>query len=124
MILKCESTFAPETPKSIIESVTKYNYIVAVLHPGNAPLVRHILMHPDVTDPYAQKKIVRKSSEPLEWNENAEQAFPTAKSATAEATFLRHPIPGAQWADSSRVAIDTTLSQSSQETWEPFLHET
>ncbi|GFT90104.1 RT_RNaseH_2 domain-containing protein [Trichonephila clavipes] len=71
-----------------------------------------------------QNSSVRKSSEPLEWNENAEQAFPTAKSATAEATLLRHPIPGAQWADSSRVAIGCTLSQSSQETWEPFLHET
>ncbi|GFU25918.1 uncharacterized protein TNCV_5104311 [Trichonephila clavipes] len=51
-----ESTFALATPKPIIESVTKYNYIVANLPPNTASLVRDILMHPDAKDPYAQIK--------------------------------------------------------------------
>ncbi|GFV97350.1 hypothetical protein TNCV_2038601 [Trichonephila clavipes] len=66
---------------------------------------------------------VRKSSEPLKWNENAEQAFLAAKNAIAEATLLRHPIPGAQlslWVDASDIAIGGTLSQLSQGKWEPI----
>ncbi|GBM99470.1 hypothetical protein AVEN_173219-1 [Araneus ventricosus] len=66
---------------------------------------------------------VCKSSEQLKWNENAEQAFIAAKNAIAEATLLRHPIPGAQlslWVDASDVAIGGTLSQLSQGKWEPI----
>ncbi|GFX58176.1 retrovirus-related Pol polyprotein from transposon opus [Trichonephila clavipes] len=51
---------------------------------------------------------VRRSSEPLKWNENAEQACLAAKNAIAEATLVRHPIPGAQlslWVDASDIAI-------------------
>ncbi|GFX96361.1 retrovirus-related Pol polyprotein from transposon opus [Trichonephila clavipes] len=42
---------------------------------------------------------------------------------TAEATLLRHPIPGAQisvWVDASNIAIGGTLSQLSQGKWEPI----
>ncbi|GFW09949.1 hypothetical protein TNCV_4207141 [Trichonephila clavipes] len=59
---------------------------------------------------------VRKSSEPLTWNENAEQAFLAAKNAMAEATLLRDLIPGAQlslWMNASDIAIGGTLSQLS-----------
>ncbi|GFW45289.1 retrovirus-related Pol polyprotein from transposon 17.6 [Trichonephila clavipes] len=66
---------------------------------------------------------VRKSSEPLTWNENAEQAFPAVKNAIAEATLLRHPIPGAQlslWVDALDTAIGGTSSQLSQGKWEPI----
>ncbi|GFX85064.1 transposon Ty3-I Gag-Pol polyprotein [Trichonephila clavipes] len=56
----------------------------------------------------------RKLSEPLPWNENTEQAFLAAKNAIAEATLLRHTIPGAQlslWMDASDIAIGGTSSQ-------------
>ncbi|GFX07579.1 transposon Ty3-I Gag-Pol polyprotein [Trichonephila clavipes] len=51
---------------------------------------------------------VRKSSEPLTWNENAEQTFLAVKNAMVEATLLRHPIPGAHLSlrgDASDIAI-------------------
>ncbi|GFT61247.1 retrovirus-related pol polyprotein from transposon tnt 1-94 [Trichonephila clavipes] len=47
-----------------------------------------------------------------------------AKNAIAEATLLRHPIPGAQlglWVDASDIAIGGTLSQSSQGKWGPIV---
>ncbi|GBM14138.1 hypothetical protein AVEN_60967-1 [Araneus ventricosus] len=74
-------------------------------------------------------QIVRKTSEQLKWNENAEQAFIDAKNAIAEATLLRHTIPGARlslWVEASDVAMGATLSKLSQEQWEPiafYLHE-
>ncbi|GFV04615.1 retrovirus-related Pol polyprotein from transposon opus [Trichonephila clavipes] len=65
--IMCESTFALATPKPIPESVTNYNYIyiVANLPPDTASLVRDILMHPDVTDLYAQIKseLINRSGE-------------------------------------------------------------
>ncbi|GBM73953.1 hypothetical protein AVEN_29615-1 [Araneus ventricosus] len=66
---------------------------------------------------------VRKSSEKLKWNENAEQAFIAAKTAIAEATLLRQTIPGTQlslWVDASDVAIEGTLSQLSHFQWGPI----
>ncbi|GBN83551.1 Retrovirus-related Pol polyprotein from transposon 17.6 [Araneus ventricosus] len=66
---------------------------------------------------------VCKSSAQLKWNENAEQAFIAAKDTIAEATLLRHPIPGAQlslWIDASDVAIGGTLSHLSQGQFEPI----
>ncbi|GFW20757.1 hypothetical protein TNCV_1049781 [Trichonephila clavipes] len=42
------------------------------------------------------------------WNETAEQAFLAVKTVMAEATLLRHPVPGAQlslWVDASDIAI-------------------
>ncbi|GFX70915.1 transposon Ty3-G Gag-Pol polyprotein [Trichonephila clavipes] len=66
---------------------------------------------------------VCKSPEPLKWNENAEQAFLAAKNAIAEATLLRHPIPGSKlslWVNASDNAIGGTLSQLSQGKWEPI----
>ncbi|GBN63691.1 hypothetical protein AVEN_180259-1 [Araneus ventricosus] len=66
---------------------------------------------------------VRKSSEQLKWNENAEQAFIAAKNAIVEATLLRHSIPGAKlslWVDASDVAIRGTLPQLSQGQFEPI----
>ncbi|GFS79759.1 transposon Ty3-G Gag-Pol polyprotein [Trichonephila clavipes] len=67
---------------------------------------------------------VRISSEPLKWNENAEQVFLTPKNAISEATLLRNPIPEAQlglWVDASDIAIGCTLSQLSQGKWEPIV---
>ncbi|GFS84251.1 retrovirus-related Pol polyprotein from transposon opus [Trichonephila clavipes] len=61
---------------------------------------------------------VRKSSEPLTWSENAEQAFLAVKNAMAETTLLRRPVPGAQlnlWVYASDIAIGGTSSQLSQE---------
>ncbi|GFS73431.1 transposon Ty3-G Gag-Pol polyprotein [Trichonephila clavipes] len=66
---------------------------------------------------------VCKSSEPLKWNENAEQAFIVATNAVTEATLLRHPIPAAELSlsvDASDIAIGTTLSQLSQGRWKPI----
>ncbi|GFV13690.1 retrovirus-related Pol polyprotein from transposon 412 [Trichonephila clavipes] len=80
-----------------------------------APIVQFLEGYTNQKKSYSS---VRKSSEPLKWNENAEQAFLAAKNAIAEATLLRHPITGAQlslWVDTSGIAIGGTLSQLSQE---------
>ncbi|GBN11656.1 hypothetical protein AVEN_102856-1 [Araneus ventricosus] len=85
-----------------------------------APIVQFLEGH---TNKKKFHSSVRKSSEQLKWNENAEQAFLAAKNAIAEATLLRHLIPGAQlslWVDASDVAIGGTLSHLSQEKWEPI----
>lgn len=65
----------------------------------------------------------KKKEHPLEWNEVAKQAFHNAKTAIAEATLLRHPIPNAKlslWTDASDVAIGSTLMQFSNNSWEPI----
>ncbi|GBM41045.1 Transposon Ty3-I Gag-Pol polyprotein [Araneus ventricosus] len=85
-----------------------------------APIVQFLEEH---TNKKKSRSGVCKSSEQLKWNETAEQAFIAAKNAIAEATLLRHPIPGAQLSlsvDASDVAIGGTLSQLSQEKWEPI----
>ncbi|GBN60689.1 Transposon Ty3-G Gag-Pol polyprotein, partial [Araneus ventricosus] len=85
-----------------------------------APIVQFLEGH---TNKKKSHSSVRKSFEQLKWNETAEQAFLAAKNAIAEATLLRHPIPGAQlslWVDASDVAIGGTLSQLSQGKWEPI----
>ncbi|GBM89585.1 Retrovirus-related Pol polyprotein from transposon opus [Araneus ventricosus] len=85
-----------------------------------APIIQFLEGHSNKKKSHSS---VRKSSEQLKWNENAEQAFLAAKNAIAEATLLRHPIPGAQlslWVDASDVAIGGALSQLSQGKWEPI----
>ncbi|GBM54014.1 Transposon Ty3-I Gag-Pol polyprotein [Araneus ventricosus] len=57
-----------------------------------APIVQFLEGH---TNKKKSRSSVCKSSEQLKWNENEEQAFIAAKNAIAEATLLRHPIPGA-----------------------------
>ncbi|GBM87450.1 hypothetical protein AVEN_90459-1 [Araneus ventricosus] len=51
-----------------------------------APIVQFLEVH---TNKKKSRSSVRKSSEQLKWNENAEQVI-------AEATLLRYPIPGTQ----------------------------
>ena len=66
---------------------------------------------------------VRDNSEHLLWNENAEKAFIASKNAIAQATLLRHPIPGAQlsvWVDASDIAVGGTLNQFFNNNWEPI----
>ncbi|GBM83033.1 Transposon Ty3-G Gag-Pol polyprotein [Araneus ventricosus] len=78
-----------------------------------APIVQFLEGHTNKKKSHSR---VCKSFEQLKWNENAEQAVLAAKNAIAEATLLRHPIPGAQlslWVDASDVAIGDTLSQLS-----------
>ncbi|GBN11224.1 Transposon Ty3-G Gag-Pol polyprotein [Araneus ventricosus] len=85
-----------------------------------APIVQVLEGH---TNKKKSRSSVCKSSEQLKWNENAEQAFIAAKNSIAEATLLRHPIPGAKlslWVDASYVAIGDTLSRLSQGKWEPI----
>ncbi|GFV15031.1 hypothetical protein TNCV_3979511 [Trichonephila clavipes] len=53
---------------------------------------------------------------PLEWTEEAENSFTAAKTALADATLLKHPIPGATlsvWTDASNFAIRSSLMQLS-----------
>ncbi|GBM96322.1 Transposon Ty3-I Gag-Pol polyprotein [Araneus ventricosus] len=60
---------------------------------------------------------------PLEWTEEAEISFTAAKTALADATILKHPIPGVTlsvWTDASNVAIGNTLMQLSNGNWEPI----
>ncbi|GBN43170.1 Transposon Ty3-I Gag-Pol polyprotein [Araneus ventricosus] len=71
-----------------------------------APIVQFLEGH---TNKKKSRSSVCKSSEQLKWNENEEQAFIAAKNAIAEATLLRHLIPGAHlslWVDASDVAIE------------------
>ncbi|GFV05752.1 hypothetical protein TNCV_3078461 [Trichonephila clavipes] len=58
----------------------------------------------------------------IQWTEEAEQAFNDAKNALADATLLRHPIPGAKlslWTDASDKAVGGSLMQLCQNNWEP-----
>ncbi|GFW77509.1 helicase domino [Trichonephila clavipes] len=60
---------------------------------------------------------------PLEWTEEAENSFTVAKTALADATLLKHPIPGATlsvWTDASNFAIGSSLMQLSNSNWEPI----
>ncbi|GBM37946.1 hypothetical protein AVEN_46250-1 [Araneus ventricosus] len=85
-----------------------------------APIVQFLERH---TNKKKSRSSVRKSSEQLKWNENAEQAFIPAENAIAEATLLSHFIPGALlslWIDTSDIAIGGTLSQLSQGKFEPI----
>ncbi|GFT91424.1 retrovirus-related Pol polyprotein from transposon opus [Trichonephila clavipes] len=61
----CESTFTLANPKPITESVTKYNYIAANLHPNTASLNRDVLIPPDAIDLYTQIKneLINRSGE-------------------------------------------------------------
>ncbi|GFV38496.1 retrovirus-related Pol polyprotein from transposon opus [Trichonephila clavipes] len=96
-----------------------YRYLIPKAAHILAPIVQFLEGH---TNQKKSHSSVRKSSKPLKWNENAEQAFLAAKNAIAEATLLRHPIPGAQlslWVDTSDIAIGGTLSELSQGKWEP-----
>ncbi|GFT07357.1 transposon Tf2-11 polyprotein [Trichonephila clavipes] len=57
----------------------------------------------------------------IQWTEEAEQAFNDAKNALADATLLRHPIPGAKlslWTDASDKAVSGSLMQLCQNNWE------
>ncbi|GFV14000.1 retrovirus-related Pol polyprotein from transposon opus [Trichonephila clavipes] len=66
----------------------------------------------------------------IQWTEEAEQAFNDAKNALADATLLRHPIPGPKlslWTDASDKAVGGSLMQLCQNNWEPvafFVSET
>ncbi|GFU32796.1 transposon Tf2-11 polyprotein, partial [Nephila pilipes] len=56
-------------------------------------------------------------------SEGAEKTFTDAKKALAEATPLKHPIPGALlslWTDASDVAIGSSLMQLCGDKWEPI----
>ncbi|GFU70057.1 hypothetical protein TNCV_1602091 [Trichonephila clavipes] len=60
---------------------------------------------------------------PLEWTEEAENSFTAAKTALADATLLKHPIPGATlsvWTDASNFAIGSSLMQLSNSNWKPI----
>ncbi|GFT71178.1 transposon Ty3-G Gag-Pol polyprotein [Trichonephila clavipes] len=86
-----------------------------------APIAQFLEGH---TNQKKSHSSVRKSSKPLKWNENAEQAFLAVENVKVEATVLKHPIPGAQlslWVDASDIAIGGTLSQLSQGKWEPIV---
>ncbi|GFS83719.1 protein KIAA0100 [Nephila pilipes] len=73
-----------------------------------------------------RKKSLRPTavSEPsLQWSEEAEKSFTDTKKALAEATLLKHPIPGALlslWTDASDVAIGNSLMQLCDDKREPI----
>ncbi|GFT96563.1 hypothetical protein TNCV_5022201 [Trichonephila clavipes] len=59
----------------------------------------------------------------IQWTEEAEQAFNDTKNALADATLLRHPIPGAKlslWTDASDKDVGGSLMQLCQNNWEPI----
>ncbi|GFT06358.1 retrovirus-related Pol polyprotein from transposon opus [Trichonephila clavipes] len=73
-----------------------------------------------------KKKPTRPSKNPqtpLEWTEEAENSFTAAKTALADATLIKHPIPGATlsvWTNATNFAIGCSLMQLSNGNWEPI----
>ncbi|GFW77098.1 retrovirus-related Pol polyprotein from transposon opus [Trichonephila clavipes] len=85
-----------------------------------APLIKFLEGHTNKKKPCRPSK---NPQTPLEWTEEAENSFTAAKSALADATFLKHPIPGAAlnvWTDASNFAIGSSLMQLSNSNWEPI----
>ncbi|GFX31053.1 hypothetical protein TNCV_2025561 [Trichonephila clavipes] len=71
-----------------------------------APLIKFLEGHTNRKKPCRPTK---NPQTPLEWTEEAENSFTAAKPALADATLLKHPIPGATlsvWTDASNFAID------------------
>ncbi|GFY61951.1 RT_RNaseH_2 domain-containing protein [Trichonephila inaurata madagascariensis] len=71
-----------------------------------APLIKFLEGHTNKKKPSRPSK---KPQTPLKWTEEAENSFTAAKTALADATLLKHPIPGATfsvWTDASNFAID------------------
>ncbi|GFU75226.1 hypothetical protein TNCV_2056691 [Trichonephila clavipes] len=65
----------------------------------------------------AKKVSCKNLRDSIQWTEEAEQAFNDAKNALADATLLRHPIPGAKlslWTDASDKAVGGSLMQLCQ----------
>lgn len=85
-----------------------------------APLVKFLEGHAN------KKKSTRpstKSDVSLIWTQESNTAFSAAKQALAEATLLKHPVPGAKlslWTDASEVAIGSSLMQYTSDKWEPI----
>ncbi|GFT48572.1 hypothetical protein TNCV_2783541 [Trichonephila clavipes] len=57
-----------------------------------APLVKFLEGHTNKKKPSRPSK---SPQTPLEWTEEAENSFTAAKTSLADATLLKHPIPGA-----------------------------
>ncbi|GFW10215.1 hypothetical protein TNCV_1849321 [Trichonephila clavipes] len=78
-----------------------------------APLIKFLDGHTNKKKPCRPSK---NPQTPLEWTEEAENSFTAAKTALADATLLKHPIPGATlsvWTDASNFAIGSSLMQLS-----------
>ncbi|GFV29666.1 retrovirus-related Pol polyprotein from transposon 17.6 [Trichonephila clavipes] len=85
-----------------------------------APLIKFLEGHTNKKKPSRPSK---SPQTPLEGTEEAENSFTAAKTAFADATLLKHPIPGATlsvWTDASNVAIGSSLMQLSNSNWEPI----
>ncbi|GFY34525.1 hypothetical protein TNCV_2822111 [Trichonephila clavipes] len=85
-----------------------------------APLIKFLKGHTNKKKPYCPSK---NPQTPLKWTEEAENSFTAAKTALADATLLKHPIPGATlsvWTDASNFAIGSSLMQLSNSNWEPI----
>ncbi|KAF8777228.1 Retrovirus-related Pol polyprotein like [Argiope bruennichi] len=64
----------------------------------------------------------KKPENPLQWSDEADQAFILTKQALANATLLKYPIPGAAlslWSDASD-EIGSSLMQLCNDKWEPI----
>ncbi|GFT06720.1 retrovirus-related Pol polyprotein from transposon opus [Trichonephila clavipes] len=83
-----------------------------------APLITFLEGHTNKKKPSRPSKNLQT---PLEWTEEAENSFTAAKTALADATLLKHPIPGATlsvWTDASNFTIGSSLMQLSNSNWE------
>jgi len=84
------------------------------------PLVQLLEGHKNIKKSRHSSK---KTEKHLEWSNEAESAFVAAKQALADATLLKHPIPGARlslWCDASDFAVGGTLMQDNNGIWEPI----
>ncbi|GFX82906.1 hypothetical protein TNCV_2640411 [Trichonephila clavipes] len=85
-----------------------------------APLIKFLEGHTNKKKPCHPSK---NPQTPLEWTEEAENSFTAAKTALADATLLKHPIPGATlsvWTHASNFSIGSSLMQLSNSNWEPI----
>ncbi|GFU06693.1 transposon Tf2-6 polyprotein [Trichonephila clavipes] len=85
-----------------------------------APLIKFLEGHTNKKKP---SRPLKSFQTPLEWTEEAENSFTAAKTALADATLLKHPIPGATlsvWTDASNFAIGSSLMQLSNSNWKPI----
>ncbi|GFU00162.1 transposon Ty3-I Gag-Pol polyprotein [Nephila pilipes] len=101
-----EAAFDLASPKPVKESKTKYNFVVAfepTSHPECCiPKAAEILepLEKFLEGLKNKKKYphsnVYNSTKQLEWNDDANLSFKSSNDALANATLLRHPIPGAE----------------------------